>query len=156
MHLAWTELCSGRYGEMEAAARRALEIDSSIDWGHTFVGDALLWRGDPGAAVVEMKRESDPMGQAVGLALAFYDLGRAADSDAALKKLTSEGASNYAYEIAEVYAYRGERDEALKWLDRAYVQRDATLRWITVDPSFAKLESDPRYKAFVRKMNRPE
>jgi tetratricopeptide (TPR) repeat protein len=156
INLAWTELCSGRYAETEAAARRALEIDPSFDWGHIYVGDALLWRGDPEAAVVEMKRESDPIGQALGLALAYYALGRAADSDGALSKLTAEGAGNYAYEIAEVYAYRGERDEALKWLDRAYVQRDATLRWITRDPSFAKLESDPRYKAFVRKMNRPE
>lgn len=156
MNLAWTELCSGRYAEAEAAARRGLEIDPSYDWGHTFVGDALLWRGDPRAAVEEMKRESDPMGQAVGLSLAYHVLGRAADSDAALRKLIAEGASNYAYEIAEIYAYRGERDEALKWLDRAYLQRDATLRWITRDPSFAKLESDPRYKAFVRKMNRPE
>jgi TolB-like protein/DNA-binding winged helix-turn-helix (wHTH) protein/Tfp pilus assembly protein PilF len=156
INLAWTELCSGRYAETEAAARRALEIDPSFDWGHIYVGDALLWSGDPEAAVVEMKRESDPIGQALGLALAYYALGRAADSDGALSKLTAEGAGNYAYEIAEVYAYRGERDDALKWLDRAYVQRDATLRWITRDPSFAKLESDPRYKAFVRKMNRPE
>jgi TolB-like protein/DNA-binding winged helix-turn-helix (wHTH) protein/Tfp pilus assembly protein PilF len=156
INLAWTELCSGRYAEAEAAARRALEIDPSFDWGHIFVGDALLWRGDPEAAVVEMKRESEPIGQALGLALAYYALGRAADSDAALSKLTAEGAANYAYEIAEVYAYRGERDQALKWLDRAYVQRDATLRWIKRDPSFAKLEAEPRYQAFVRKMNLPE
>jgi TolB-like protein/DNA-binding winged helix-turn-helix (wHTH) protein/Flp pilus assembly protein TadD len=154
-NLAWTELCSGRYAEAEAAARRALEIDPSYDWGHIYVGDALLWRGDPEAAVVEMTRESNPMAQAVGLALAYYALGRAADSDASLRKLTAEGAGNYAYEIAEVYGYRGERDEALKWLDRAYVQRDAALRWITRDPCFAKLETDPRYQAFVRKMNRP-
>jgi TolB-like protein/DNA-binding winged helix-turn-helix (wHTH) protein len=156
VNLAWTELCSGRYAETEAAARRALEIDPYFDWGHIYVGDALLWGGDPEAAVVEMKRERDPMGQALGLALAYYAMGHAADSDAALRKLIAQGAGNYAYEIAEAYAYRGERDEALKWLDRAYAQRDATLRWITRDPCFAKLESDPRYQAFVRKMNRPQ
>jgi hypothetical protein len=78
------------------------------------------------------------------------------DSDAALKKLIAEGASNYAYEIAEIYAYRGERDEALKWLDRAYVQRDASLKWIKRDPFFVKLESNPNYKAFLRKMKFPE
>ena len=43
-----------------------------------------------------------------------------ADSDTALRKLMGEGARNYAHEIAEVYASRSERDEALKWLDRAY------------------------------------
>ncbi len=154
--LAWIELCSGRYAQAEAAARKLVEIDPSYDWGHVFIGDALIWRGDAGAALVEIKRESNPLGQALGFALAYHALGQAADSDTALTKLIAEGARNYAYEIAEVYAYRGERDEALKWLDRAYVQRDATLKWIKRDPTFVKLESDPDYKAFLRKMKFPE
>jgi TolB-like protein/Flp pilus assembly protein TadD len=154
--LAWTEWCSGRYEESLAAARKVLEIDPTYDWGHVSVGLALLYRGDPAAAVMEFKRESNPMEQATGLALAYHALGRATDSNAALTRLINGGAGNYAYEVAEIYAYRGERDEALKWLERAYVQKDATLKWILRDPTMAKLESDPRYKAFLRKMNLPE
>ena len=96
------------------------------------------------------------MEQASGLALAYHALGREADSNAELKKLIDDGADNYAYEIAEVYAYRGERDDALKWLERAYEQKDSVLKWIVRDPSFAKIELDPRYKAFLRKMNLSE
>jgi TolB-like protein/Flp pilus assembly protein TadD len=154
--LSWTELCSGRYAGAEAAASRLLEIEPSYDWGHIYVGSALMGRGDFEAAVAEMKRESNPMAQATGLAVAYTALGRKVDSDSALRKLIAEGARNYAYEIAEVYGLRGERDNALKWLDRAYVQKDATLKWIKRDPSFVKLEADPNYKAFLRKMNLPE
>jgi TolB-like protein/Flp pilus assembly protein TadD len=154
--LSWTEICSGRYAEAEAAARRLLEIDPSYDWGHIYVGSALMGRGDPRAAVAEMKRESNPMAQATGLAVAYHALGRKVDSDTALRKLIAEGARNYAYEIAGVYAYRGERDEALKWLDRAYVQKDGTLKWIKRDPDFVKLESDADFKAFLRKMKLPQ
>jgi hypothetical protein len=96
------------------------------------------------------------MAQATGLAVAYHALGRKVDSDTALRKLIAEGARNYAYEIAGVYAYRGERDEALKWLDRAYVQKDGTLKWIKRDPDFVKLESDADFKAFLRKMKLPQ
>ena len=154
--LLWAEWCSGRYAEMLAAARKVLEIDPTYDWGHTNVGLALIYRGDTTAAITEIKRESNPVEQAWALALAYFALGRAADSNAALTSLIAGGASNYAYEVAEVYAYRGEQDEALQWLERAYAQKDGTLKWIARDPSLAKLQFDPRFKAFVRKMNLPE
>ena len=154
--LAWTEWCSGRYEESLVAARKVLEIDPTYDWGYTTVGTALLWRGDPGEAIVEYKRQNNPSEQAFGLALAYYALGRAADSNEALRSFIASGASNDAYEVAEVYAYRGEPTDALKWLERAYTQKDATLKWILKDPTMAKLTSDPRYKAFLRKMNLAE
>ena len=150
--LAWTELCAGRYEESLVAARRVLEIDPTYDWGYINVGFALLHRGDPAGAVSEFKRQSNPMEQATGLALAYHALGRTTDETAALTKLITDGADNYAYEVAEVYAYRGERDKALQWLERAYVQKDAVLKWILRDPNLANLQSDPRYKAFLRKM----
>ena len=117
---------------------------------------ALLFRGDPAEAIIEFKRQKDPSEQAFGLALAYHALGRAADSNAALRSLIASGASNDAYEVAQVYAYRGELTDALKWLERAYTQKDATLKWILRDPTMAKLASDPRYKAFLRKMNLAE
>jgi TolB-like protein len=151
--LVWIERCSGRYPESLAAASKVLEIDPASAWGHTNVGQALIFRGDPEAAITEIQRERNLAAQAYGLALAYHALGRAADSNAALKRLITGGAGNHAYEIAAVYAYRGERDEALQWLERAYVQKDSTLPWILRDPTMTKLESDPRYKAFLRKMN---
>ena len=154
--LAWTEWCSGRYEESLVAARKVIEIDPTYDWGHVGVGMALLFRGDPAEAIIEFKRQKDPSEQAYGLALAYHALGSAADSNAALRSLIASGASNDAYEVAQVYAYRGELTDALKWLERAYTQKDATLKWILRDPTMAKLASDPRYKAFLRKMNLAE
>jgi len=45
---------------------------------------------------------------------------------------------------------------AFQWLERAYAQRDLSLNLIKGDPLLHKLEADPRYKAFLRKMNLPE
>jgi hypothetical protein len=55
--------------------------------------------------------------------------------------------------VAEVYANRGDLEQALRWLERAYVQKDGSLKWIVGDPTMVKLGLDPRYRTFLRKMN---
>jgi hypothetical protein len=57
-----------------------------------------------------------------------------------------------AYQIAEVYAWRGQKDLAFQWLERAYTQHDGGLTEIKTDPLLASLHADPRYQAFMRKM----
>jgi adenylate cyclase len=64
--------------------------------------------------------------------------------------------ANRPINIARVYGYRGGPDEALKWLERAYAHKDSVLSIIKGDPAFKKIEGDPRYKAFLKKMNLPE
>jgi len=53
-------------------------------------------------------------------------------------------------------AYRGESDLAIEWLERAYAQRDPGLIEIHTEPLFKGIADDPRFKAFLRKMNLPE
>jgi len=91
-----------------------------------------------------------------GSAMAYFALGRKADSDASLAEMLNGQNDLHPFEIAQAYAFRGESDEAFKWLDRAYAQKDSGgLPFIKSDPLFKKLESDPRYKAFLKKMNLP-
>ena len=85
-----------------------------------------------------------------------YALGRRSDSDAALKRLTELASADWAYGIACVHAYRGESDAAFLWLERAFTQKDANLWAIKGEPLLRPLKGDPRYKAFLRKMNLPE
>jgi hypothetical protein len=49
-------------------------------------------------------------------------------------------------------AYRGDADKAFQWLDRAYTTKDE-LQYFKGDPTFRKVRSDPRYNAFLQKMN---
>jgi adenylate cyclase len=58
--------------------------------------------------------------------------------------------------VAGFYAFRGESDEAFKWLDRAYAEKDSLLYAVKYRTEFDKLHDDPRYKAFLKKMNLPE
>ena len=86
---------------------------------------------------------------------AFRALGRNANADAALAELEKSAATDAPAEIARIYALRGKRDSAFKWLDRSYELRDSTADGIKGDPDFNNLKTDPRYAAFLRKMRLP-
>ena len=65
-------------------------------------------------------------------------------------------AIQYAYQIALIYAVRNDRASAFKWLDRSYLQYDATPVYLRHDPLLKHLEGDPRYRDCLRKMNLPK
>jgi adenylate cyclase len=147
---------SNRLPEAEAAFRRVLEISPAFNSAHFELGRVLLARGQLGEALKEVERESpDPSsGRTAGLALVYHALGRKADSDAALALLVKES-PDWPFGIAQVRAFRGEMDQALKELDRAYSEKDE-LHLMKDDLLLKGLEKDPRYKAFLRKMNLPD
>ncbi len=154
--LDWIQVRRGHLPEAEAAARRLLEISPTYDGAHYFLGLVLIERGEREAALAEMEKETPTGGQLAGLAMAYYALGRKTASDAALARMIKEQANDFPFMIAEAHAFRGEPDQAFKWLDRAYAQKDAMLYFIKGELPLKKLASDPRYKPFLLKMNLPE
>jgi TolB-like protein/tetratricopeptide (TPR) repeat protein len=150
------QLHRGNLAEAEAAQRRLLDVHPTFAYGHNYLGLVLLARGDQDAALREMQRETTADGMLQGLAMAHYALGNMALSDSALGRLTKEFGDRYAFEIAEVYAFRSRPDEGMQWLERAYAQKDAILYYVKGDWPLRNLEADPRFKAFLKKMNLPE
>jgi tetratricopeptide (TPR) repeat protein len=100
-------------------------------------------------------KETDDAPRLRGSAMAYFALGRKSDSDAALAQALNSYAGSPSG-FAAVYAFRGESDEAFKWLDRAYEEKDALLCRIKFATEFDSLHGDPRYRAFLKKMNLPE
>jgi TolB-like protein len=149
-------LRSGNLTEAERSLRRALQIAPEYATGHYFLGEALMLQGHLDAALAEFQKETLDDGQLEGSAMVHFAAGRKADSDARLAEAIRRNGASWASEIARVYAFRGENDHALEWLDRAYEARDEDLYFIKGDPLVKNLERDPRYKAFLRKMNLPE
>ena len=76
--------------------------------------------------------------------------------NAQLAEAIRKNATDWPSAIARVYAFRGERDTAFEWLNRAYEARDEDLYYVRGDPLLKNLEGDLRYKPFLRKMNLTE
>jgi hypothetical protein len=87
--------------------------------------------------------------------MVHQNLGHARESQQALDELIAKYGHTGAYQIAQVYAWRGENDRAFGWLDRAYAQSDGGLVLLKMDPMLRGLRADPRFASFLKKMNLP-
>jgi adenylate cyclase len=154
--LGLIHLGAGHWSEAEAAFKRALDIAPNYALVHCQLAKALLFRGEEQAALQQIDLEPHEEIQWVGRAAINHALGRKADSDAAVKRLTELASLNSAFLIACVHAYRGESDAAFFWLGRAFTQKEYRLSNIKSEPYLNSLKGDPRYKALLKKMNLPE
>ncbi len=57
--------------------------------------------------------------------------------------------------IAENYALLGEYEEALKWLERSYENREDAMAWLKVNTAFNPMRSDPRFQDLIRRVGLP-
>jgi len=147
---------AGRYDEAQAALQKALDLNPQAAFVRLTMGKILIAEGKPQPALAEIEKEPLEWGKLTGQALAYHALGREQDSNAALADLIAKYDTDADYQIAQVYAYRGESDKSFEWLERAYKQRDAGLADIKTDPLFKNLRHDPRYTEFLKKMRLPK
>jgi len=107
------------------ATRRAIALQPEGAAYHAQLAVIELQRKDGRAALKAAQAEPAPFWRAWALALAYVETGEKAQADKALQGLIARDANDAAYQIAEVYAYRKQPDEAFSWLDRAWRQHDS-------------------------------
>ena len=152
----WIYLRTRKYPEAEEAIRHGLQIRPHWGTGQYWLAISLLQQGKLPEALAEAQREKVQDGKYQATSVVMHAMHRSAESDHALEQAITQNQADWPSSIARVYAFRGQTDEALKWLERAYVFRDEDLYFIKDDPLLQKLETDSRYKAFLRKLNLPD
>jgi tetratricopeptide (TPR) repeat protein len=143
-------------GQLERAVwayDRALEIEPGDVFALDKKADVLVRLGRPAEAMATAERNAEPVYRLTGIAMAAHSLGRAEESRRALDELVVCCAEDAAFQIAEAFAWRGEREKAFDWLERAYRQEDAGLLHLRF--AFRDLRGDPRFAALLRQMNLP-
>jgi TolB-like protein/Flp pilus assembly protein TadD len=156
----WAELGHMRLAVRQTdAAREAFRrgIEIAPDHFRANLGAALaeLQAGNTPAALTLFQRNPFPSRRLWGSAMCLDRLGRRGEAQAALEQLIRDHGHSAAYEVAQVYAARSDRDAAFDWLERAYRQRDASTAFLKFDPILDSLRGDPRYAALLRKVNLP-
>jgi predicted Zn-dependent protease len=146
---------AGRYNEAQTALQKALDLNPQAAYAHFILGQVLIAEGKPQQALAEIEKQPLGWGKLTGRAIDYHALGREQESNAALAGLIAMDDTHAAYQIAEVYAYRGEFDKSFVWLGRAYKQRDTGLPEIKADPLFKNMRHDQRYAELLKRMRLP-
>ena len=153
-NLGYDQRMAGRLDASIASYRTVLSLAPGRGNTHASLGNALLLKGDAQGALAEIEQETNEMWKMIGLPMAYHALGRKADSDAALAALIAKYEKDAPCNIAYVYAYRGEADQAFAWLDKAVEYGDSGLAEIVTENLFDKIHADPRWLGFLRKLGK--
>jgi TolB-like protein/Flp pilus assembly protein TadD len=152
-----TALLQGRKPvEARNEFKRVAELNPSTPWAFAGGGMADLSEGKNAEALAAAEHETTEFARLVVSAAALWNLGRREESDAALATLIKDDADVGAFQIAEVYSGRGDKDNAFLWLDRARRQQDPGIAYYPNDPLLDPLRSDPRWAIFRRSIGLAE
>ena len=154
-NLARVLLFAGKLDEADAAARKAADLQPASASSHRWQVVVAVLRGDRETALREAQLEPDEGYRRFELALAQQLQGDRQAADAALADLIANGRDQLPYQIAEVYAVRGETDKAFEWLQIAFDDHDTGTLALLVDPLLRGLRDDPRYKNLLAKLGLP-
>ena len=147
----------GDWTGAEASYRRAIEVRPADQDLVASLANVLLLQGKAAESLdLCAKVEDDVVSRLTCVAQAEHTLGHASESQRALDQAITNGATSNPYDIALVYAWRGEKNKAFEWLDKAYQRRDMGLSEVKLHRELDSLRGDPRYKALLSKMNMPQ
>jgi len=154
--LGLLEVFRGDYRAARAALKRSLEINPLQSDTAAYVAYSFLLEGQPAIARRESERAAVEGYRQQGAALAEHDLGHATEAKQWLTDVIAKNGDAMSFQIAEIYAWWGDKDSAFQWLEKAHVVHDPGLTFAKSDPLLRSLRADPRYGAFLRTMKLSE
>ena len=151
-YLAYNLAVTRQFAEAQAEYSRVVEMSPAAPWAHAGLGLSLLLQGKFEEGAAEAQKDAADWARLYIVAAARWSQKRIPEADAALAALIKGYADTAACQISAIHAYRGEKDQAFEWMERARQQRDPGLGGMRSEPFYASLHDDPRWDAFLHKM----
>jgi tetratricopeptide (TPR) repeat protein/TolB-like protein len=146
-------------GEYKAAIRvyrQLMTNDPDYPGAHTYLGRALIADERARSALLHMELEKHALWGPYGRILALSSLGRDDEANALMSRFERDYSADAAYQIAEIYAHRGEQDQAFEWLEQAREQHDPGISLLLLNPFLKSLANDWRWGVLLENMNLTE
>jgi TolB-like protein len=161
MHLGEAYEASHRYSEAADALLKAVQISPDSAGPISELLEIKLHQGRAEEVLGSVERLRDPLVSLPYRAMAEFTLGNERESRKALNEfiaLVDKKISPFwlSKTVADIYAWRGNKQKALDWLERSASQERGAVACIKSDPDYAGFHDDPRFKELLRKLNLPE
>ena len=151
-NLAGSYASNGRLGDAERTMRKLLELSTSYYGARGQLGNILLLQGKPASARDMYEQEEDPIDRKTGLIRAAYALGDIEESDRLQTAFQEEYGDDFAGNYATTYAFRGDVEEAFRWIDVAVANKSSWLGGLRNNVWLANIQDDPRYLALLEEL----
>lgn len=145
-----------RYPDAVTHLEKTLELDDNFWITHIELGKNYESEGQFDDALKSFRRARDLSGgvsETVSLMGYTYAVeGRRAEAEQALKELSAMSNRAYVppYHFALLYHGLGNSEETFEWLEKAREERDVHMVFLSVDPKWDDLRSDPRFAGIVK------
>ena len=107
-------------------------------------------------ALKEIEQETHEFFSLYGLNFVHHALGNTKRSDELFEEFKNKYSESDPANLADLYAFRGNKEASFKWLNRALEIKDPVLLEALAYPSFKIMYDDPRWSNFIDKLNLPE
>lgn len=155
-HLGWILYLAGRYDEAIEHCKRLLEVDPNFFPARRYLGLAYEQKGMNAQAIAQFEQGVKLSGSPLMISLlghAYAVSGRKPEARRILAELDQQKRRYVSpYTIATIYAGLGEKDQAFKWLEKAFDDRDIWLMNLKVDPVLNNLRLDKRFTDLLKRM----
>jgi tetratricopeptide (TPR) repeat protein len=147
---------AGKFDEAVAQARKSLELDAGAVAAHTILRWAYELKGMDNEAMAAFEQERSFAGDTptthAKRAHVLAATGKRDEARAILDEIIAKRHQNWvtAYEIAIIYTWLGDFENAFRWLAQAEREHAVGFTFVRVDPHLAKLRSDPRFADLMR------
>jgi adenylate cyclase len=146
-----------RYDDAIVQIRRTLELDPAATVARHLLGCCLLWKGDTAGAIAEFQRSKIMVAGAWYqglLGYAYAISGNRPKAEEILRQLEEMAKRQYVSStaFAMIYVGLGEKQKALNWLEKSYEDQESACWYLTVEPIYDSVRSEPRFQALVQKV----
>ena len=151
---------AGQYDDAIVQCRKAMELDAGAVSAHTVLRWCYEKKGMHKEALAAFEQErifaGDTATTHLKKASVLAAVGRSDEARAVLAEVLERRAKEWvsAYEIAIVYSWLGDSDNAFRWLTQAEKDHAVGFTFVRVDPRLEGLRLDPRFDEMLRSIDR--
>lgn len=154
---AGTLYCARHYDEAIEELHEALELDSNNVVAHYYLGRIYVQKARYEEAIAEYKQTINLLGKRLELWAHLGHIyavsGRKDDAQKVLAELEKESNGAYvpSYFTALIHVGLDEKEQAVEWLEKAYLENDLNLMFLGVDPMLESLRLHPRFMKLLQR-----
>jgi len=152
-------LANDRIDDAVVEGQRTLQLDPNYFYLDSVLAAAYREKGNFDEAIALYTKAQDATHlPSSGLAITYARMDRQTEARNVLAQLVQATEKRYvsAPLIAAVSTALGDKEEAFRWLERAYDEHSGVLQWIAFLPEFRALHSDVRFPDLLRRISAPQ